>query len=299
MVGPAADMMRDPTSVEPVKLTMSTSGESTRAAAGSGPEALTRLTTPGGNPTSSRIRTSSTMARGSWGAGLTTTVLPAASAGATLPAILTIGKLYEVTQATTPTGWRLTIPPMIPPGASGVAPTAWGSNGFCSDAGRVLRVALEANGRLGHLHARPHRQGGPGLGDHQREQLGRPGPDGLRGRPQEGRPLADGRGRPGWQRLPGRRRRGLGIGGAGVGGLAHRLLGRRVHDVVGAGGGVHPLATDQQLALVAGRLHGLLLVDLTVRHIGKPHSDPQAGLPPMRPERYGSQRRDRTSGGAP
>ena len=32
-------------------------------------------------------------ARGSWGAGLTTTVLPMARAGATFPAMLTMGKL--------------------------------------------------------------------------------------------------------------------------------------------------------------------------------------------------------------
>ena len=131
MVFPEASMIRVPTCVEPVKLIMSTSAESTRAAAGSGPAAVTRLTTPGGKPTSSRMRASSTMARGSWGAGFITTVLPAARAGATLPAMLTSGKLNEVTQATTPTGRRLTIPPMMPPGASGVAPTAWGSSGVC------------------------------------------------------------------------------------------------------------------------------------------------------------------------
>ena len=72
------------------------------------------------------------MASGSCGAGLTTTVLPAASAGATLPAMLTMGKLYEVMQATTPSGWRLTMPPMIPPGASGVACAGWGNSGVCS-----------------------------------------------------------------------------------------------------------------------------------------------------------------------
>ena len=54
---------------------------------------LTRLTTPGGKPTSSRMRTSSTTASGSWGAGFTTTVLPMARAGATLPAMFTRGKL--------------------------------------------------------------------------------------------------------------------------------------------------------------------------------------------------------------
>ena len=44
--------------------------------------------------------------QGILGAGFTTTVLPMARAGATLPAMFTSGKLYEVMQATTPTGWR-------------------------------------------------------------------------------------------------------------------------------------------------------------------------------------------------
>ena len=59
-------------------------------------------------------------ASGSCGAGLITTVLPVASAGATLPAIDVIGKLYGVMHATTPTGWRSPTAPMRPPGASGV-----------------------------------------------------------------------------------------------------------------------------------------------------------------------------------
>ena len=42
--------------------------------------------------------------RGFCDAGRTTTVLPIASAGPSLPAMLTIGKLYGVMQATTPTG---------------------------------------------------------------------------------------------------------------------------------------------------------------------------------------------------
>ena len=40
------------------------------------------------------------------GAGLTTIVQPAASAGATLRAIIPIGKFQGVIAAQTPTGWR-------------------------------------------------------------------------------------------------------------------------------------------------------------------------------------------------
>ena len=104
MVRAAFSAMVTPTWVDPVKLTQSTSSASTSAAEEAGPLPLTRFTTPGGNPTSLRMRTSSTMASGSWGAGFTTTVLPAASAGATLPAMFTMGKLYDVMQATTPSG---------------------------------------------------------------------------------------------------------------------------------------------------------------------------------------------------
>ncbi len=134
MVRAAISAILTPTWVEPVKLTQSTSPASTKAEEEDGVLPLTRFTTPGGKPTSWRMRTSSTMARGSCGAGLTTTVLPEASAGATLPAMLTMGKLYEVMHATTPRGWRFTMPPMIPPGASGVAWAGWGSSGVCSTA---------------------------------------------------------------------------------------------------------------------------------------------------------------------
>ena len=93
MVGAPAAAIRTPTAVDPVNDTMSMSGDEVSTDAGSGPWALTRLTTPGGNPTSSSTRASSTMASGSWGAGLMTTVFPMASAGATLPAMLVRGKL--------------------------------------------------------------------------------------------------------------------------------------------------------------------------------------------------------------
>ena len=105
------------------------------------------MTTPGGNPTSSRMRTSSTTVSGSWAAGFTTTVLPMARAGATLPAMLTSGKLYDVMQATTPTGWRSASALMSPPGASGVATATWGGMRSLGHGAQVERVALEATDR--------------------------------------------------------------------------------------------------------------------------------------------------------
>ena len=85
--------MRWPTTVLPVKLTMSTCGEATRASAASEPSPTTTLTTPGGKPASSNTSPSRTIASGSCGAGLMTTVFPMARAGPTLPAVLVIGKL--------------------------------------------------------------------------------------------------------------------------------------------------------------------------------------------------------------
>ncbi len=99
---------------------MSTSVDSTSACPTSGAEPVTRLTTPGGNPTSSQICANSWIASGSCGAGFITIVLPVASAGPTFPAMLTSGKLYGEMHATTPTGWRNTCPPITPPAASGV-----------------------------------------------------------------------------------------------------------------------------------------------------------------------------------
>ena len=92
----------------PVKLIMSTLRESTSAEPTSGFEPVTMLTTPGGNPTASQIFASSMIDRGSCGGGFITIVLPVASAGPTLPAMLVSGKLYGAMHATTPTGWRFT-----------------------------------------------------------------------------------------------------------------------------------------------------------------------------------------------
>ena len=110
--------------------TMSMSRARASAAAGAGVGRVTTLTTPGGKPTSCRISASSMTASGSCGAGFITTVLPTASAGAILPAMLMSGKLYGEMHATAPTGWRFTNAPMSPPGASGVAGIACGGSGM-------------------------------------------------------------------------------------------------------------------------------------------------------------------------
>ena len=90
---PHTSAMRCPTAVEPVKLTMSTSGESTAASPAATEAPLTTFTTPGGAPASSSASAIRYTDSGSCGAGFTTTVLPMASAGAILPAGLAHGLL--------------------------------------------------------------------------------------------------------------------------------------------------------------------------------------------------------------
>ena len=79
--------MRRPARVEPVNETMSMPGWATSGSPTDKPSPLTRLNTPGGSPTSSTISASTNAVSGATSDGLTTTVQPAASAGATLAAI--------------------------------------------------------------------------------------------------------------------------------------------------------------------------------------------------------------------
>ena len=82
-------------------------------------------------------------------AGRTTTVLPIASAGPSLPAMFTIGKLYGVMHATAPTGWRRAIAPMSPPGASAVCGISIGGSGIIVATRARARVRVEAHRACG------------------------------------------------------------------------------------------------------------------------------------------------------
>ena len=84
-------MMSFPTSFEPVKLILSTSGWSSSGAPASGPTPVTTLSTPSGRPASCAIRASSSAVSGVCSAGLSTTVQPAASAGATFWLAMSMG----------------------------------------------------------------------------------------------------------------------------------------------------------------------------------------------------------------
>jgi hypothetical protein len=83
----AASSRSAPARVEPVNEIMSTSGCLTSASPTTGPKPVTTLTTPGGSPTSWITSDRMNALNGAISDGLTTTVQPAASAGATLSAI--------------------------------------------------------------------------------------------------------------------------------------------------------------------------------------------------------------------
>ena len=83
----ASSDTRRPARVEPVNEIMSVSGWETIASPTTGPVPVTRLNTPSGSPTASQISASTNALSGTISLGLTTTVQPAAIAGATLLAI--------------------------------------------------------------------------------------------------------------------------------------------------------------------------------------------------------------------
>ncbi len=93
-----------PVVVPPVKETRLTSGCLVMASPMTEPLPGSTLTMPFGTPASSQIRASSSAISGVTSAGLTTTALPAASAGASFCASLAMGEFHGVMAATTPIG---------------------------------------------------------------------------------------------------------------------------------------------------------------------------------------------------
>jgi hypothetical protein len=116
LIVPAAPAaIERPTSVEPVNAILATSGCSTSRWPTVRPAPTTTLTTPAGMPASVAIRSNASAVSGVSSAGLRTTVLPAASAGASFHDAMTSGKFQGVMSATTPSGSRTVIarPPAI------------------------------------------------------------------------------------------------------------------------------------------------------------------------------------------
>ena len=90
----------------PVKLTRATSGWEVSARPQGSPWPVTMLTTPGGMPASSISRPNSSIAADACSDALSTTVLPAASAGPSLTATRKSWEFHGTTAATTPSGSR-------------------------------------------------------------------------------------------------------------------------------------------------------------------------------------------------
>ena len=108
-VGAAISRMRRPTAVEPVKATLSTSSLTTSSSPSSLPGPVTTLRTPrGSRPVSSIARATSSSVSGVKGDGLSTTLLPIASAGASFHMAINSGKLKGMIPVHTPIASRCT-----------------------------------------------------------------------------------------------------------------------------------------------------------------------------------------------
>ena len=91
-----------PTPVEPVNATLSTSARTSAAPVAPSPGMM--FTTPGGRSASRQISASSSAVSGVVSAGLSTAVLPQASAGASFQAAISSGKFHGTICPTTPRG---------------------------------------------------------------------------------------------------------------------------------------------------------------------------------------------------
>ncbi len=104
----AAAPIRRPVSGEPVNETRRSSGCATSAAPASSPIPWITLNTPGGSPASWASSASSEHDSGDHSAGLSTTVQPAASAGAVFQVESMNGAFHGVITAAGPAGIRCT-----------------------------------------------------------------------------------------------------------------------------------------------------------------------------------------------
>ena len=105
-----------PVFVDPVNDTMSTRGSFDSSAPTPWSLEVTMLTTPAGMSVCSRISSPRTAAHhGVSGAGLSTTVLPAASAGPSLARLIWFGKFHGVIAPTTPTASRAMVRRVLMP----------------------------------------------------------------------------------------------------------------------------------------------------------------------------------------
>ena len=110
-------MIRLPTSVDPVKQTLRTAGCVTKRSPTTDPLPGMTVSTPSGSPASRASSPIRMAVSGVISAGLSTTVLPAASAGASPQPAMGIGKFQGTMMPTTPSGsWKV----MSTPPATGI-----------------------------------------------------------------------------------------------------------------------------------------------------------------------------------
>ena len=120
MVPDARAMTSRPTSVDPVKAILATSGCSASRVPITEPLPVTTWSTPSGRPASSASSARRTAVSGVISAGLTTMVLPVASAGPTFHEVMATGKFQGMIAPTTPSGsWKVM---STPPATGTVAP---------------------------------------------------------------------------------------------------------------------------------------------------------------------------------
>ncbi len=106
MFSDAYCMISRPVVVSPVKATLATRLDCASGLPASTPKPCTTLTTPGGRMSAS-MSISTAMPMGVCSAGLSTTQLPAASAGASFHTAISSGKFQGMICATTPSGsWK-------------------------------------------------------------------------------------------------------------------------------------------------------------------------------------------------
>ncbi|GAB3914606.1 hypothetical protein GCM10027613_08480 [Microlunatus endophyticus] len=103
-----------PTAVDPVKVTLRTSGWVTNRFPTTGPSPGSTVKTPSGIPASSASSASRSAVSGVHSAGFSTTQLPAARAGAKPQPAIGIGKFQGTITPTTPSGSRKVM--STPPG---------------------------------------------------------------------------------------------------------------------------------------------------------------------------------------
>ncbi|MCY1241314.1 hypothetical protein D9M72_542080 [compost metagenome] len=122
MVDAVCAISTRPTSVEPVKVSLRTSGLLLISPPMALADPVTTDSTPAGMPARSASATSASAVSGVCDAGLSTMVQPTASAGPALRVIIAAGKFHGVIAAHTPTGSLVTTMRWLVAGAGMVSP---------------------------------------------------------------------------------------------------------------------------------------------------------------------------------